>query len=147
MATIAQLLDEMADQIRASVVAVLDVDVQVEPRMVLNPTGPTIDMWVADPSMDSDVAAFSQLVGGEVFTVRARVGTPDNYAAQDLLLAFMDDEDPLSILLAIHDDLTLNGLTSNMDVRNRSGYRLFPVEPNSLQLGCEWEVVVIKAKS
>jgi hypothetical protein len=48
----------------------------------------------ADPSADAQLGAFGDLVGGELITVRARVGTADTDAGQDLLLALMDDEDP-----------------------------------------------------
>jgi hypothetical protein len=105
-------------------------------------------MYPGDPSMDQELAAFSDLVGGEQITVRARVSTADNEAGQDFLLALMDDEDPLSILLALNDDRTLNGLASDVDVRGRSGYLSFPDAGGAgLLLGCTWDVVVIKAKS
>lgn len=148
MATLAEIQDEMATQIRTALADVTDVDVQVEPRMVLNPTPPCIDVYPGDPSMDQDLAAMNDLVGGELITVRARVTTADSDAGQDLLLALMDDEDALSILLALNEDLTLNGLAATLDVRSRSGYTLFP-DPGGegALLGCLWGVVVVKAKS
>lgn len=147
MATLGAILDEMADQIRAQLVSVTDVDIQVEPRMVINASPPTIDMWPSDPSTDPDTAAHADLIGAEIITVRARVSTADSVAGQDLLLALMDDEDDLSILIALNDDPTLNGL-GRLDVRNRSGYRLFP-DPggDGALLGCEWEVLVLKSHS
>jgi hypothetical protein len=111
-ATLAEIMDALADQIWEAINNVLDVDVQVEPRMVLSPTPPTIDMYPADPSTDPDLRAFTDMLGGELIVVRARVQTADHEAGQDLLLALMDDEDDLSIVRAIQADPTLGGLAS-----------------------------------
>lgn len=148
MATLAEIMDELADQIRDVLDDVTDVAVQVEPRIVLNPTPPVIDMYPGDPSNDPELRGFADMVGGEILTVRARVSTADHTAGQDLLLALMDDEDPLSVMLAIKDDKTLNGLAADLDVRERSGYITFidSVSDGAL-LGCTWQVVVIKARS
>jgi hypothetical protein len=148
MATLAAILDEMSDAIRNVVVQVTDVDTQVEPRMVLNPSPPCIDMYPGDPSTDPETAAFGEEIGGELITVRVRVDTADNEAGQNLLLAFMDDEDPLSIVNALADEPTLNGLASSLDVRGRSGYALFPVpQGDGVLLGCLFNLIVLKAHS
>src|SRR5688572_2096583 len=97
LAGLIEIMDEMAAQIRDVLAPVTDVDVQVEPRMVLSPTVPSIDIYPGDPSRDTDSAAFDDLSGGYLFTVRARVGTTDDNAGQDLLLAFMDDTDALCL--------------------------------------------------
>ena len=148
MATLAEIMDEMADQLRGVIDDVTDVDVQVEGRMVLDPTPPCVDIFPADPSDDGTLAAMGELDGGELLTIRARVSTADNYAGQELLLAFMDDEDPLSIRLALQDDTSLNGLANDVVVRSRSGYVLVP-DPGGegALLGCLWNVVVLKAHS
>ncbi len=147
MSTLAQILDEMAAEIRNVVSQVSGVDIQVEPRMVLNPTPPCIDLYPGDPSMDPETAAFGELVGGELITIRARVQTADDVAGQDLLLAFMDDEDPLSIAAAVTDDPTLNGL-GRADLRFRSGYALYPApQGDGALLGCTWDMIVLKARS
>jgi hypothetical protein len=148
MATLAALLSEMADQIRTSIEMVTDIEVQVEPGMVLDPTPPTIDMYPSDLSEDPELAAFGEAFGGELITVRARVTTADNDAGQNLLLGFMDDEDELSIVQALDTDRTLNGLASTMDVRARSGYTLFPsASGDGVYLGFTLNVVVVKARS
>ena len=141
------ILDEMAEQIRAAVVAVTDVDVQVEPRMILNPTPPSIDMYPGDVARDRESAAFDD-GGGYLFTVRARVHTADSGAGQDLLLAFMDDVNDLSIGLALVDDTTLNGKVASLDIREQTGYMLFP-DPGGegALLGCLWTVLVLPARS
>jgi hypothetical protein len=145
MPTLARMLDAMADQLRGVIDDVTDVAVQVEPRWVVNPTPPTIDMFPADPSTDPELRAFGEMLGGDLVTVRARVDMSDNTASQDLLLAFMDDEDPLSIAAALQEDKTLGGYASSLDVRDRSGY--VRVLEGGDYLGCLWQVVVIKARS
>lgn len=147
MATLAQLMDELAAQFRDTLSGVTDLDVQVEGRMVLAPTPPSIDIYPGDPSDDQDFAAFGDLVGGEVLVVRARVSTADADAGQNLLLGLMDDEDDLSLLNAITDP-TLNGLAASMHFRGRSGFREFPdLSGEGSLLGCLWDLVVVKAKS
>jgi hypothetical protein len=143
--TLAQILDAMADQIRDVTEQVTDVDVQVEPRWVVNPSPPTIDMYPADPSDEPELRAFGDPLGAELITVRARVGMSDHLEVQNLLLAFMDDTDPLSIALALMDDKTLGGVAQSLDVRSRSGY--VRVLEGGDYLGCLWQVVVIKARS
>jgi hypothetical protein len=145
VATLAEIMDALATQIRDELDDVTDVDVQVEPRWVANPTAPCIDMYPTDPSSDEDLRAFGELLGGELLTVRARVDMGDTVAAQDLLLALMDDEDPLSLAAAITSDTTLAGLTSDIDVRSRSGY-VRSLESGE-HMGCLWNIVVIKARS
>lgn len=148
MATLAEILDEMADQVRAVVDDVTDVSVQVEPRMVLAPSGACVDMYPADPSDDPQLAAFGDITGAERITVRARVQTPDADAGQDLLLALMDGDDPLSIAAALTSDRSLNGLASSLAVLSRSGYTLFPdLGGDGASLGCLWSVEVVKAVS
>lgn len=147
MSTIAQILDGMADSIRSVVDDVTDVDTQVEPRMVLNPTPPTIDMWPGDPSTDQQIEAFGENIGAEIVNVRVRVSTADEVAGQDLLLALMDDEDPLSVVAAINDDPTLGGMITSLDILSRSGYTLFPVLDGEALLGCLFTVEVVKARS
>jgi hypothetical protein len=147
-ATLAEIMDALADQIWEAINNVLDVDVQVEPRMVLSPTPPTIDMYPADPSTDPDLRAFTDMLGGELIVVRARVQTADHEAGQDLLLALMDDEDDLSIVQAIQADPTLGGIASTLDCRERSGYITFiDSASDAALLGATWQVVVVKAKS
>lgn len=149
MATLAAIFDAMADQIRSGVTAAApDVDWQIEPRMVINPSPPCVDMYPADPSNDSTLAAFSEEIGGEVINVRMRVDTADSVAGQDLLLAMMDDEDPASVILALLDDRTLGGLTDDIHVPSRGGFSLFPTtQGDGALLGCLLHVVLVKARS
>ncbi len=142
------LMDEMAAQIRNAYTSVTDVDVQVEPRLVINPTPPCIDIYPGDPSRDTESAAFDDLTGGYLFTVRARVSTADSEAGQDLLLAFMDDTNDLCLVQALEDEPTLNGLADDLSVRGVTGYVLFPdLGGDGALLGCQWTVLVLAANS
>ena len=145
MPTLIEITEAMADQIRSVIVAVIDVDVQVEPLWVVNATPPTIDMYVSDPSADQELRAFGEAIGGDLITIRARVDMADSVAGQRLLWAFMDDEDPLSISAALSEDKTLGGLATSLDVRERSG--MVRVMEGGDFLGCLWQVLVIKARS
>ena len=140
----AELLDAMADQIRAAVAAA-DVDVQVEPRLVPNPSPPTVDMYPGDVSRGTEAAAFG--VNGEfLFTVRARVDTNDHEANQDLLLAFMDDINDLSLPMALLDEPTLGGLASDLDVVDATGFVSYPFGNETL-IGFQFTCKVIRADS
>lgn len=140
-------MDAIADEIRDTLDDVTDIQVQVEGRMVLAPSVPTIDLYPTDPSDDQELAAFGEAYGGELLTIRARVATADADAGQNLLLALMDDEDELAIVNAITDP-TLDGITTAIHFRDRSGYREFPdLSGEGSFLGCLWSVVVVKAKS
>ena len=148
-AGLVEIMDEIADQIRAAVVTVTDVDVQVEPRMLLNPTPPCIDVFPGDSPRDRDSAAFSADDDeGYFITVRARVSTADNEAGQDLLLAFVDPTNPLSVGQALYDEPTLNGYAADLDIVGQTGYALFP-DPggDGALLGCQWTVRVIPGNS
>ena len=141
----AELLDAMADQIRAAMVAVTDIDVQVEPRMVSAPSPPTIDMYPGDVSRGREASAFG-LEGEHLFTVRARVNDNDVVANQDLLLAFMDDINDLSIAMALLDEPTLGGIASSLDCVDPTGYVQYPFGGETL-LGFQFTCKVIRADS
>ena len=77
--TTQDLLDAMADAIRTGLSTVTDVDVQVEPYMVSDPSPPTIDMYPGDVARGTAAEAFG-LNGEFLFTVRARVPGNDPVA-------------------------------------------------------------------
>ena len=137
-------MDEMADILRAAYTG-LDVDVQVEPRLVVNPSPPCIDIYPGDSPRGTESAGFNASgVDGELFfTVRARVSTADNTAGQDLLLAIMDDENDLCVAVPLSADPTLNGLVNDLFVQPGTGYGLYPVADGSQLLGCTFLVTVI----
>jgi hypothetical protein len=143
-------MDELADVLRDTLSTVLlndDMAAQVEPMLVVNPTTLTVDIYPGDPMSDLLGGGFGNPTGRFVLTVRARTNTPASAEAQSLLLALMDDEDPLSIAAALWDE-TLNGMVSALHVEGPSGYTQYvdPGGQGSL-LGCEWRVSVHKARS
>jgi hypothetical protein len=151
-APLADLLDELAGVILAVVgPQVTETEVQVTGRRNFNPTPPSIDIYPADPFRDTlnSTAGFQEDAGELILTVRARVTTVDNIAGQDLLLRFMDEEDPIGVAAVLQEDQTLNGLASTVIVDGNSGYLQYlegGVDGGAL-LGCEWRVRVIRAYS
>ena len=150
MSTLATILTELAGVIRDTVDDVTDVDVQVEDMIVINPTTPCIDMWPATPSSDIEPTGFSAHLGneGELITVRARVAATDSRAEQELLLALMDEEDPLSVAAAVLEDTSLNGTASDVALRDRTGFLpVLDVTGSVSMISCEWTFMVVKALS
>lgn len=144
MSGLVDILDEMAATIRS---ALSDVPkLQVTPRMNINPTPPTIDIYPGDPFRDPASAGFGDVNGMLIFTVRARINTADHRNGQTRLFRMMDDEHPWSVANALHGD-DLNGKVSSTKVDGPSGLVQY-VEPNGegAYLGCEWRVTVINAE-
>lgn len=133
-------MDELANLIRDTLDDV-NFPVQVEPRMIFNPTPLSIDIYPAAVSRDDATAAFGDISGGYLLTVRARINRDDTDAAQDVLLALMDDEDPLCLGAALHED-DLNGYATSVSVTDPSGFLVF--DPH---VGVTWSVLVIPAVS
>jgi hypothetical protein len=147
LSALATIMDEMATAIRTAL-AGADEDYQVEGRMILNPTTPSIDVYPGDPSRGDDSAGFVDLNGEHIFTVRARVSTNDHEANQNILIDLMDDENDLCIAAALEDDPTLNGHASSVFVRQVTGYVLYPtLDGAGVHIGCQWTVEVIPARS
>lgn len=146
-ATLAEIMDALADLIRDEITNATDVDLQIEPRAVFSPSPPTIDMYPSDPSEDAAYAGFGEFDGAFLLTVRARVSTADQDAGEDLLLAFMDDGD-LSISEAILTDPLLGGI-ARVAPLGRTGYRDFPIPgtDNGAYLGCLWPLLITKRPS
>jgi hypothetical protein len=140
VATLNEVMAALATQIRTVVTAATTLDVQVEPGMVVNPTPPTIDVWPADPPYGPD-AGFGDLVGGDRLTVRARIGTGDNDAGQDVIYDLMDHATDMSLAGAIASDPTLGGV-ANLDVEAVSGLRQYG-DPGDAGLYLGFEVTVL----
>lgn len=141
MADLVALMEQMADAIRVSLSSV-DLPVQVEPRMIFNPTCPSVDIYPAIASRDQEDAAMGALFGSYRFTVRARFAMADNDAGQDLALAMMNEADPLCLAAALADEPTLNGYADSLYVEDQSGFLAF--DPN---MGVTWTVSVLAAES
>lgn len=146
MALLRDVIGDLADQIRG-VMDASGVVVQVEPRIVTNPTPPTIDMFPADPPVTQESAGMGDLQGGDVWTVRARVTTGDSDAGHDLLVDLMDVEHDLSLAAAIMSDPTLGG-SAGLSLQGWSGLRSYAdPEGNGAYLGAEWTVLVMRTPS
>jgi hypothetical protein len=141
MADVGAIMDAIAGQITsqlAGTASPLIEDLQVEPRMVWNPTPPAIG------------SPFQEQIGmghgnNEVFiTVRARVATPDHEGAQDLLLSMMDPTATTSVAQAITEDETLGGVVEFVGVEPPTEFGAYtdPGGQGAL-LGCTWRVRVM----
>ena len=146
-AGLVEIMDEMANQIRAAAVAAGWPDVQVEPRMIPNPTPPSIDIYPGDTPRDRESAGMADYDDeGYFITVRARVSTSDIFAGQDLLLAFVDPTNPLSVGQALYDEPTLGGYATDLDIVSQTGYIAIPdLDGGATRLGCQWTVRVVPA--
>lgn len=153
MARLVDLLEQMADVLRAGFEdAELPFGVQVEPRMVINPTPPCVDMWPADDPRDEETSGFgptpAEIAGGKVFRVRVRIDTGDHDASQNFLLAVMDEEDELSIRTLLEDDQTLNSYATQVIVDGGTGYTIIPdLDGVNAYLGVEFQVTVMDVVS
>ena len=136
----------MADQIRSSVSG-SEWDFQVEPRMVVNPTPPTIDIYPGDPARDEETASFGEMAGGHWINVRARVGVNDHDANQEVLIALKDDEHDICLVQSLYDDPTLGGHASDLQLANESGFVLAEGLNSEVHIGVIWRFLVLPARS
>lgn len=136
-------MDALASQIQTRLDPHI-ANLQVDGRMMFNPTPPAIDIYPGDPFQDA--IAFGKGNNEFFLTVRARVHTADHEAGQDLLLAMMDPEANQSVAQAILFDRDLGDVIERLNIaEGPSGYGVFP-DPNSTDgslLGCLWRVRVI----
>lgn len=147
MASLRDITVALADQIRTSLNgASSNLDFQVEPRFLLAPSEITIDMYPSlDRSDDQEFAAFSEEIGAELVTVRARIANAANDETYDILLDLMDDQTDISVIQAVASDRTLNGAVATSRLNGRSGLVAFPdLSGEANWLGCEWNYVIVK---
>jgi hypothetical protein len=142
----------IADLIRAAMEASAPWDVQVVPRMLHNPTPPSIDVYPADPSNDPETAGFAETVedasGGIWINVRARVPANDNAANQNVLLELKSPDSSVSLVQAVYDDPTLAGNAADVNLDNESGFVLVPtIDGSATHLGVIWRFLVLPAYS
>jgi hypothetical protein len=128
-------LQAIMEGIAASLVPLQVDGLQVTAFMNANPTPPSLDVYPGGPSG----APAAQGVWEEMFTVRARISTPDDVAAQQVLLSLMDAEGPTSVIAALEADPTFGGVVDSSNVFERSGFEPYP-GPGGDWLGCEWRV-------
>lgn len=124
--------------------------IQVVSRVNFEPQAPTsvdiIDGDYGGTARDPESAGFGDIDGAYIFTIRARVTTPDSDAAQDQLEALRDDEHELCLAAALEADPTLGGVVGQLAVDNPVALRVFDDPPGAM-LGCSWRVRVINATS
>ncbi len=149
MASVQDILDRLA----ATLEAVMgpselgEEAIQVVGRWNPNPQSPTsIDIYPGDPFRGPETAGFGDLDGEYIFTVRARVTTPDIDGAQNQLLDLMDDENDLCVHSALEMNNDLDGYVAQVVVDGNTGFRLFNDPPGEM-LGCAWRVIVVNATS
>lgn len=125
-----------------------DFEIQVTGRMNFNPTQVSVDMYPGDRVRDPETAAFGDVDGGLIFTIRARVSTADFEAGQDILLRMMDDNDPISVGGILFADPTLDGFVLDSTIEGPSGYTRYPDPSNAgAYLGCQWRFTVMPGDS
>src|SRR5262245_11818269 len=135
---LAPALDAVAGQLQTELGPVVD-GVQIVPRMVVNPTPPTIDIYPAPDGFQEQIAfGYDQHA---VFVVRASVSTADQDAGQDLLLELLDPRGPASVLQALMADPSFGGAVDDSTVTGISGFLPYTFDPNGGSLlGAEWRL-------
>lgn len=143
--TLSEIMQALAGQIEGTLGGTADPQtiegLNVYPKLEWNPTPPAIDVYPDTPFQEQ--IAFGKANNDMNFTVRARVNTPDNEGAQELLLSMMDPRSDESVALAILADRTLSGTVEWISVEGPSDYGVF-VEPSGAGafLSCTWRVKV-----
>lgn len=139
--------DAIAAQLTSYLIGTADPAIehlQIDNRMIPNPTPPSIDVYPAEEFM---VKAGMGKGNVELqFTVRARVGFSDNEGGQDLLLDMMERTGARSITAALESDDTLGSTVEDASVLSGpTGFSLFPVTGSTTEqlVGCTWTVRVL----
>jgi hypothetical protein len=143
-ASLVEITEALADQLRAGLTVLpAGMDgIQVEPIRVANPTPPTIDMYPDTPCLERTGQ------GGRsweaLWVVRARVGTVDNTAAQQLLLGLIDPRMDSSLRAVIESDRTLQGTVDDVQIEplSPSGQTLYS-ETGITLFGAEWRIRMV----
>ena len=100
------------------------------------PTPPSIDVYPGDtPALPVSIDGWEETV-----TVRARVASPDDIGAQEVLLQLMDVDGPASVITMLRIDPSFGGVVGGSAVDERSGFQPYPGD----YLGCEWRVRTIQ---
>ena len=143
MASLIEVVEAMADALEPIRTAIPGI--QIHGYLVGNPTPPTLDIYPGDPFFQThsgfgdDIEAY--------FTVRARTGTADPDAGQQVLYRLLDPRAAESVQAALEADQTLGGTVQSVDVVGEgvTGFREYLEDPvsNGRLIGCEWRIRVI----
>jgi hypothetical protein len=131
-------LAEIIDAVAASLDPLTSEVAGLQITAFMNPTPipPSIDVYPADVSG----LPVSQNGWEEMVTVRARMTTPDDRAAQEVLFSMMDVSGPTSVIELLTVDPTLGGVVGGSAVDERSGFQPYPGD----YFGCEWRLRTIQ---
>lgn len=148
-ATLAELLDAVAGQIRDTLADVTDITVHVESGLFRSAEMPAVNVYPAARALTQDLAGFNDLYGGWPMNIRVAVSPADIDAGESLLWAFMDDStDPLSIIAALDFDHTLGGVADDLAWGDWAGYQDFgPLDEPGKFIGSTLPIIVAKAHS
>jgi hypothetical protein len=137
VSTVAEMMDTLATGIATKLCASSSPvipELQVDNRQNPNPSPPSIDIYPGTEPFTEQIG-FGPDQRSYNFTVRARVGTSDNEAGQDLLLAMMDDASAQSVEVAVW---TVSGVKSVVGPTPYAAFR--DVGGEAEWLGCTWRV-------
>jgi hypothetical protein len=141
--SLALIADALAEQLESELGGTANpviANLQVENRRHPNPTPPCIDVWAGSP--------WTEVIGyGNTrqywFNVRARVGSVDNEAGQDLLLAMMDNQTAESVEAAIRSTRTYAGAQLG-DIEALEYGPMSDIDGQGETFhGCTWRVALI----
>lgn len=154
MAAMRDILDAMAQQLRDNMTPPDGVDLHIEGRGFSIAETPAVDMIIPPAvGLEEGLAGFGTRTRYGAFPVliRARVGTADIFAGEDLLLDMMDEDGPMSIVAALDADRTLGGVIDSLTWGHGfpwGGYQDFPLSDGSgILLGSTMPVVVATKQS
>lgn len=135
------LADVLTTEIGAALAAD-GIDAEIAANLVTSPSEAIcLDIYPAPTgSRQSDEAAFGDLSGFYVLTVRARVSVTESGEGQAILLDMIDDSHDLSVAAAVESDGSLNGYATDVfvDADGFSGL----LEFGTNVVGCTWRVLV-----
>lgn len=142
----------MRDQIAELMEAESPWDVQVHAGMLPNPTPPSVDIYLGDPSNDEASGGFGasaeQIAEGYWINVRCRVATTDFESQEQVLLALRDQSSTMCLTDAFEADPTLGGYAHDIALDQVSGYVQFPtIDGGSSHIGILWRFLVLPAFS
>ena len=148
------VLDALKAQLEANLTPPEGVDLHIEGRAFAIAETPAIDIYMPPATgYEEGLTGFAGHIRYGAFPVliRARVGTADIYAGEDLLLDMMDEEGDMSILAALDADRTLGGAVDSLTWGTGypwSGYEDFPMsDGNGILLGSTMPIVIVVKQS
>ena len=153
MSGLLEIAEALADFLRAGYQELEDDEtngwaVQVEPKYLVTPTPPTVDIYPGrSPSRDLETAGYGDEFGAYVLTVRFRMLTADYDAGHELMYLLSDDTSDYSLAAGVEAAYPLGGLAASIDVQDFSGMTVYPEGDVDKWIGFELAVRIIPAFS